>query len=301
MINAKIKLAGRAKLIAIDASGQERIVKDWFDNLILDQGLDRLGVPQNTAQYCQVGTGTTPPQVSDTGLAQYLTGTEATVNFQSGANQIAPYYGWRRTTWQFQQGQVVGNISEIGFGWEISGDTLFSRLLVTDESGNPSFVNITADEILQVVYELRAYPPTNDFGPYITNINGNNYSFLLRAAMVTQSAWGDPVPGWLPYLVTDILSTAVTDGSIGPITGQPSSITGSPAAQIGNPEEYVPGSYQRICNISLGTGIANFPTGISAILVSTGVGTWQMSVTPPIPKTNLNILTLSFVISWSRT
>lgn len=127
-MKCEIRMAGRFKIEATDAlTGKKRIVADWFRNLILDAGLERMG----TAAFittCAVGSGSSTPVVSQTALDTLVASTTTQQATNSGAQSSSPYFGWKRITFRFATGVAAGNLSEVGVGWGAS--TLFSRALI---------------------------------------------------------------------------------------------------------------------------------------------------------------------------
>lgn len=307
----------KMEALKVDADGRviegsRRVVADWFPNLITNQGLDRLGGdnPNNIFPSCQVGSGTTAPNVNDTGLVSRIAGTStAAASPAQGAQSTAPYYGWLRNFYRFATGTAAGNLSEVGVGWGTTGATLYSRALVLDSGGNPTTVTVLSDEVLDVTYEHRLYPPTDD-ATNVVNISGTNYTFTTRAANVTNSSFwsmaGNNSPNGGSYFGLAAGTNTVTayNGSIGAIT----SIPGGTSALFGSSPTltaYTPGSYFRDSSVSAGTSAAVLSGGITALLATFGRnfgnnGQFQYGVSPAIPKLNTQTLTLTFRQSWAR-
>ena len=151
--------AGWFKIEATRPDGTRRVLADWFPNLILNGGLDRMGANPDYLSWCQVGSGSTAPVAAQTALVNRIAGTSTQQNNVSGAQASAPYYGWYRRTYRFAQGVAAGNLSEVGVGWATSG-SLFSRALILDGGGSPTTITVLSDEVLDVTYELRRYPGT---------------------------------------------------------------------------------------------------------------------------------------------
>lgn len=313
----------KMEALKVDADGRvieksRRVVADWFPNLITNQGLDRLGGnnASNVFIACQVGSGNAAPNVNDTGLVARIAGTASSPSSGGtviGAASTPPYYGWVRNVYRFAAGTATGNLSEVGVGWGTTGSTLYSRALVLDTSGNPTTVTILSDEVLDVTYEHRLYPPTGDT-TNVVNISGTNYTFTTRAALVTTAAWWSmsgssssaPSGGAVLGLSSSFGPSAVVayNGSIGAITSSP----GGSSAIFGNSPvlaAYSPGNYYRDGTVSTGTSGAVLGGGISAILARFGNndasgGVFQYGVSPAIPKLNTQTLTLTFRQSWAR-
>ena len=136
-----------------------------FPNLILDVGLREMGLSDAYLNYCSIGTSSVTPNASQTKLIGLLRTTDTNaIGEQSGANSDDPLnpYVWRRVTKRFTPSGSNANISEIAFGSTPNGSTAFNRALVKDSGGNPTAITLLGDEYLDVVYELRIYPPMQD-------------------------------------------------------------------------------------------------------------------------------------------
>lgn len=295
----KCGLAGRYKLVATRPDGSERLLADWFENLITDGGLDRIAVG-NPSQYCHVGTGSTTPANTDTTLAAFLASTTTKISANQGVQSTPPYYGWNVIQYRFAPGVADGNISEVGIGWGASTN-LFSRALVLDEEGDPTTITVLEDETLDVYYEFRLYPPTVDGGGSF-ELSEVEYDYVMRASEVTGVAWsgqfaissgfggGASPPQAIP-----------TNGTIAAITAAP---TGSSGASVnGSFAAYSNGSHELTANFSFGLGEGNTPTNeITAFRFqhSYGFGHYQASIDPAIPKTNAKVLSFPVTFSWAR-
>ena len=139
-----------------------------FKNLLLNKFFLTISPNGNgsdlspSLEYCQVGTSSTPPTVSDTAL-----GSRLAISPKSGVTYSYSYASsagtgyWRQVacTFTFSVGAVVGNISEVGVAnWENSA--LLSRSLIKDSEGNPTTITLTATDQLKVKYSIRRTQPT---------------------------------------------------------------------------------------------------------------------------------------------
>lgn len=290
----KVTLEGRIKLEAAKEDGSTRVLADWFNNLILDQGLNRMG-SGTWISAAQVGTGNTAPANSDTGLSAYVAGT-STIQAQSqGANGAAPYYGFILRTFRFAQGAAAGNLAEVGIGWATSGSNLFSRALIKDAGGTPTTVTVAADEFLDVSYELRCYAPAETtLGP--VTISGTDYTFVVRPSLVTNGS------SWAPQItlaVSNTISSQVFyNGAIGAVTAQPSGV--SSGVSSCTPQAYSNNSLQQDFQIFCDLNTANLSGGLSALFFGSTIGAFQCSISPPFNKTATKLLTLNVRVSWAR-
>jgi len=298
----KVLVSGRYRLL-VGVPGQEpRIDTGWFDNIVTDAGLNRMGTGAWLTQ-CSVGTGNTAPSASDTALAAFLASTTTILSESAGAQSSAPYYGYRLVRYEFVPGAATGNLSEVGVGW--SGG-LFSRSLTVDEDGDPTTVTVLASEGLHVLYEVRLYPPLTDYD-YTATIVGVSTTCKARAADVTNGGTGEYIVGggggWgvsgSVAGISTYYNATVYNGALGAITSSPGG-TSSSSTSEGN-AEYINNSYYRDMSATWSTTAGNLSGGITAVVLrTTGVGAYQISFDPPIPKTVLESLILNFRVSWGR-
>lgn len=308
MINIQNKLTGEFRLLVKRADGTEEDT-GWFSNLILDQGLDRLGNSSSGAimQFAQVGSGTIAPAVTQTSLQTYVAGGQSVPAAQasSTANEGAPLYRTTLTyTFAFLQGAVVGNITEVGTGWAASGAALFSRALILDNLGNPTSITLVPIDQLTVFYRLR-------FNPILTDTTGSillgvtNYNYTMRVSNVGSFAN-------IQFLLNSSNNFSVAQtvnifpypaGSLlGPVTGVPTGTVGTAGTAV--TAAYSPGTYYRDSTFTLSITQGNVAGGIQALRFvwpqSYSVMNFQLRFDTPIPKTNTNVLTLTLRFSWGR-
>ena len=286
--------AGWFKLEAIRPDGTRRVLADWFPNLILNGGLDRMGANADYLNWCQVGSGSTAPVATQTALVNRIAGTSTVQSSVEGAQASAPYYGWRRLTYRFAQGVAAGNLSEVGVGWDTSG-SLFSRALILDGGGSPTTITVLSDEVLDVTYELRRYPGTVDLTGTVV-LDGVTHNWVSRAAAVTdQYSWSGTGAMALDFAIAH-------NGDIGPVTA------GSPSGTLSNlihvtTLAYSSGSYTRAFTVPAGLNDGNLVGGIRSILTgsySEGAGRYQIQFDPAIPKGNTKVLSLTIQHTWAR-
>lgn len=298
----KIGLSGHFKLTAVNAkTGKTRELAE-FDNLILDQGLNALGT-QGCLRYCQVGSGSTAPEVTDSGLQSYVAGTQYLSTSQT-AQSTAPYYATRTVQYRFAPGVAAGNLSEVGIAWATSGPALFSRALIKDAEGDPTTITVLSDEYLDVTYSLRSYPPLVD-STFNVTINGVEHACVLRAAKVTNDDY------WAPDIVTTPVNfgwnlpsgttygCVAYSGGINAITSQPSGTSSNSSTR--NTATYASNSYSRVSEYTFDLNAGNVGAGgIASILMQTYIGTFQCSFTPAIAKDATKVLKLNLSVTWAR-
>lgn len=301
----RARVAGIFTLIAKKADGTQRKLAE-FENLITDAGLNRMGIGQ-FRNVCVVGTGSNAPTALDAQLQSTTARTSNSApNTPAGTAQSSPpYYGQGSAGFRFNVGAAAGNLTEVGIGWSIGSGlldyALFARALIKDELGNPTSVTVLSDEVLDVYYALRIYPPTVD-ATYSINISGEPYNCITRAANVTSSSH------WFVYsdrvLFTSIPGGAgvgTYNGVIGPITGQPSgqSVFFSSSASISN-LGYSNNSLQQDATFNWNLDQGNVAGGIRSVYYQTHVGAYQTQFTPAIPKDNTKVLSVTFRVGWAR-
>ena len=291
--------------------GRSRVIADWQPNLITDAGLERWGTGAPIIN-CSVGSGNTPPTVNDSGLVSFIAQQSSIPSTTYGARASAPYYGWMRRTFRFNPPGANHNLSEVGFGWETNGSNLWSRALIKNSEGVPVTVTWLGSETLDVVYEVRKYPWLEDV-PYETTISGRTYSGVMRCCNVTSgsSAYNG---GWaferdyaqsLGRYNSDTSAnyyfvTAYNE-NIGAITSSPGGTSASNTNPLTTFDPYAAHSLKRTGKVVFPADTANLSGGITAIRHQNSVGTYQMSVSPAIPKVADFTLTLNLETpTWGR-
>lgn len=314
-MNIKTKVGAWFKLQAVNVStGAIRELTDWFPNLVLDSGLERMGVG-GWITGCSIGTGNSLPVESQVQLDAFLARTTNAIATSSGIVATPVWYQYVNRTWRFTPPTATGNLSELGLGW---GDNLlWNRALIRDSSGNPTTITVLPDEFLDVISQIRVYPNTQDATNTINIRNGvgeivSTHTATIRPANIgtfslantTQfmtEAIGFVPPANPPYAIR----VETRNGSIGGVTGQPSGSQIGTASFTSNFNEqcanlaYIPDSHSkrlvaRFRNLAAGNG------SISAARVETSLGQWQVGYSPAIIKTSNDIIDLNFQISWGR-
>lgn len=292
-------VSGRFKISAFreDSSGAEipgsrRQLAD-FPNLVTDGGLERMATASDWLTFCRVGTGATAPAVTDTALATQVA-SASVLSSSTGTAATAPYYSFKTGTYRFAAGVAAGNLSEVGVGWLATVSGLFSRALILDSGGSPTTITVLSDEILDVTYQFRTYPPAADTAGSVT-LDGVVYSYAGRAALVTSSsAWPVPMQAGGANTIT------VYDGAIGAVTGSPSGTSSSSPAPTVADVAYSSGSRIRSVTLTWGLTAGNLAGGIQSIKYNHGFACYQIQFTPKIPKDATKTLSLTVSHSWAR-
>lgn len=287
-------------------------------NMILNAGLDRLfsNNSGNMVARCALGTGTTPVTAADTGLASAAPGAVTTTTqttWPTAPTYVAgpPDYTSNTIVFRFAVGVAVGTFTEVMVG--NTAGTAWSRALIVDGSGNPTDIDVLADETLDVAYTLRIYPFQTDATGTVT-LEGVSHAYTLRPSSVGAGGAG----GWRAF---DLLQQnlagysgsagpgafAATGGTIGPRTGAPSGGTANTSgAPTLTPQAYVNGTFERSFELKADLTQLNLASGITTLqaAIPTGSGTpaayVQLQFSPNIPKTSAKVLKLNFKVSFAR-
>lgn len=307
---AHLGLEGRFKIDKKKVGSDELIeVAPWQDNLILNRGLDALGEPQQRdldgwMYTLAVGSGSTPPAVTDTGLVAKVAQTNrstAAGTVTSGRVLTPVPYGWYRKTYEFAAGAAAGNLSELGLKYSNNDNLLNTRALIKDSSGQPTTITVLSDEILIVTYEVRVYVDMTD-KTFNATIKGVDTVITVRPSQINDTdtwfspqsdfAFSDFVWGYYWYY-------GGTGLGVGPVTGVPSGTRVSYTNVSMTSHPYVPGSYrfETTGNMTLQNGAGLTFTaayGVSAIVP------FQVGFSPGWAKTNAETVALRMALSWGR-
>ena len=297
-------LKGEWLLVATNRyTGRERILADWFPNLILDGGLDRIGIAQGWLGSCFVGTGNSAPLETQSSLDNQIASTSTRISHSTASSGVAPWYAQNTITYRFAQGAAAGNISEIGVGWSTG---LFSRALILDGLGDPTTITVLGDEFLDATYRIRVYVPAADVITTMS-IDGVETEIIERASSASSAnQWFGtgpvgPAGGGDPTSSANRHNTY--SGAIGIITGSPSnSLPGTPGAVNAS---YVSGSYQRDYSTTWGLTLANTGGGVRSYRSNFGAGggnfgSMQYQFTPTIAKDATKTMVLNARHIWGR-
>ena len=300
----RVGMSGQYKLIVRHHDGTTKRETPWFDNIITNAGLNRLGLSAASTSGCAIGTGTAVPLASDTSLqvlGAYTTQGGPGSLVQT-AQTSAPYFLTITTVYRFAVGQLAGNYSEVGVGW--TDTNMFSRALIVDAAGAPTTITVGATEQLDVVYQLRSYLPTVDTSGSIV-INGVTYAITGRAAQITSTSYGNTgiSPGYAAYPFESSGGGTVFSGSIGAVTEYPSGNQSLASSFI--QALYSSNSFEKAATLTWDLNNGNLPGGApikSVRFTSYALGGMcpQYEFMPGIPKDNTKTLSLTYKIGWGR-
>ena len=295
-IKNNIGLEGLFRLQTFKKDSPEIIEQDsgWFNNMILDSGLNQMTGYFSYLSYACVGTGINPVTATQTALQTFLVNSANGDSAGYGVAGSNPYYCFQRMRYQFDVGTAAGNLTEVGIKESASASgTLFSRALIKDNLGNPTTFTVLGDEILQITYELRCYPNQSDI--VINNVEssvGVTHTVTIRPANSTSVFASHYAYPFRPSFYTLDLCT----GTITAITTRPSnSISGGSPVYL----PYVQNSFKLQFSITWGVNSGN-SNNINSCFLGGYMGNFQVGFSPPLIKTSSDLLRLDFELSWGR-
>jgi len=301
-----IRLSGRYTVDLIEAKTGKVKQHLEFPNLITDAGLNFIGSGTKLDDLYTtfaVGTGTTPPAVTDTALESSI----ATTTNDEGATdldttQSSPReYSSRKRTRVFLETEANGDLTELGW---VYGGLAVNRSLFKDVAGNVTTVYKTNNDILKVVYEYKIFAPQGDVsGTFDLGAGSGSTSYIIRPQNVNNAlGWGALRTSMGDYSTpfAKVHETMALGSRTGDNDPSPSDEESSNTFTT-----YVTGSFYRDMEYVWTYPDANFSTGISLITwnpwyASGDRAIWQMFLSSSVEKTNLNKFTIKFRQSWDR-
>lgn len=310
-------LSGQFRAVVSEDAAGERVKHDtgFFDNLITDVGMNRVGIVTTGAADSMgafsvlcgrfvVGSGSATPAFTDTALVAPVAFASAEPGLDSQSSSYER--GWYEITvrHQFGQGQAAGNLSEIGIQHTSLSGPLWSRALILDGAGNPTTITVLPSDFLTCYYTLRIMIPQDDA---VFNIDVDYDEDGIIPTVVTARPLAanssSSTNGWG-------LQTAATSGSRAglqffsgglamPTANDP---LGSKVANETNSftvVQYVTDSHQRFLTRTNGLNEHNSQELRTARLDAL-MGRWQIEFNPPLQKNNTQTMQLTFGYSWAR-
>lgn len=327
-------LTGHYKIKTKDAYGNVKQETPWFGNLVTNLGLESLtqgegadyvaGTNTNAglSQFrfsrgmLLFGTGTTPPQVTDTALENQVYALDGRT-FPGGFINEAVYNAEDETqsyveslmSYTDSSFPETLTITEVGVrAVSNSHCPLFSRSLIKDANGNPSSITIDQGDYVEVTYRLRAYPFLN--GITEGQVAGYTYKF---APMNFSTRWALLFRNRIsPTSASLAVRGSITDFSL----DENHSINN----HYGRSDFYLfpvsssisvdNGVLRLSTTASFGSAEGNYANGISGISLPwlwgstlTGMdrtGSLVMAFDPPIPKDDTKVLIIKFEITFGN-
>lgn len=300
-LESTVGISGTYELVVLRKDGSVRKRMGPFKNLITDIGLNLYMLDRPLWGACLIGTGTTPPAVTDTTIQTLVA---RTTNITSDWNvpegraiKWQPPGRWTsgRVIFSFDIDQYIGTITEIGI--EVWNDNsppydVMSRSLL------PSPLTLIPGDQLQVTYTLYQNYQDDDWVK-VVNINGTPTTVTGRMLYFNEISIGSydgfllQGYGWKGAFATNSPADAWETDVLLPATDPRPNPPSANVSQNRVYDTYVNNSFELIMGFRWRIQDGNFPTGIGRIIVqSTNTsGAYQYSFSPKIPKTNANMLT----------
>lgn len=288
----KNEMKGFFRLTKHNESGECTHDTGWFQNLILYQGITELLKYNNN--YCfyrflKVGTGTSEPTPQDTSIQQVASAESTTEGryWTRGFNSTGGYH-YARGSVQFGKGVAAGVLSEVAAGWGNGANQIFSRALILDSQGQPTSIVVLENEFLTLEYELRNWHVVPE--PHLIDYDDDG---VTKQTLVTYTA-----------PATDVGAPTGMDGVNNPFNvtsgaGSYSTTKDTSLAHLGVLKLTLFYSLNQ-GNPSIAS-IALTPNPPSNTIIPYG-GNQRTFCTfsPPIPKTNEFVLSITITITFER-
>lgn len=272
-----------------------------IQNLITNLGMDFFGSDTGIGGMgkMHLGTGTTPPQFTDSSLDNFgVNVSSRAASYDTGNSGGAPWYSWRSWTQTSEVGGATGIWTEIGMSSSDTNGNLRSRALILDGAGSPTAFPVLADEQFRGRYELRFYPPTSDALDDI-ELSGVPYSTTTRALNVTEPSFWAPGGGGNGFFrISGAGDQRAYSGGLVDITAtQP---TGTPRGSSNSSESnaYSSGNHYRDASVRWGSNSGVGTIGVVRIRFNSAL--FQVAYNPIINKLSTEELILNQRVSWSR-
>lgn len=314
--NMEAQIGAKFKFLKskVNSKGDEEITleTDWVDNIVTDWGLNQLGSSTgNQFLYLLVGSSSVTPDASQTTLQNKIAGS-STNSPTTPSNVIqtttAPFYVAVKKSYRFNAGVATGTIAEVGLS--PNNVNVFNRALVKDSNGNPTTITVLADEILDVLCEVRIYLPQTISGSFpLKDKLGNT----IRTVNYTGKPYLVSNPASLQTTLSKVEAIAIY-GALTAYTGTLNSgyttqPNGTYAVSSGSDITYsnsYPTNLQNIHICKYGATVGNMShksitlkyTGLFA--ASTPNIGYQLEFDEAIVKTSSETLQYSFSLSWGR-
>lgn len=290
---------GEYRIQLKNADGIETYDSGFRPNMVLDNFfqctlVNDAYLPANGNVTLRVGTGSTPPQPTNTSLQNLLASTTST----SATTTAFTVDGlnWKfedTTTFRFTLGSVVGALSELGICMDgvanAGATTVHTRALITDINGNPTTVTVTNQDQLLITYKL-AIVGTDTDGSGTVTLDGQTYNWTTRRAsgLTAGQSLATVLSGTLNY--QNAWGSGVTFGAAG-IAPTGAGAVGINSAKT-NP---LAGRIQHTITANIAQG--NISGGI---LVIGGGAIHKIQFSPAIPKDATKVLSLVTEYTLSR-
>lgn len=311
-INTNVKVCARFKLVAHKGDSSKPTKEtDWFNNIVLDSGLDRMSVG-TWVNSCTVASDINEPVATQTGFNSPIgRTTERQGSVTGGHNTTDPSkpYIWNRVTWRFNEGVAAGNISSVGMGWGVNLMWNIARL--KDSGGNNITITVLPDELLDVQCEVRFYPQLSFSGSfdlldkYDNLISTHNYEgTYFYGFFGSDSSWANSSVGFMAVNQSSTTARNLILDTV-PNLGNNNTTSGGYSSASHNTTSYptvrsVKGGIYANLDVANGQHYG-YQIGVG-LLLRQSYASWgyKWKVDLPITKTNTQRLYHYLTVSWDR-
>jgi len=317
-MNIDVGFAGEFRCVVTSVDGTIKSDTGFQKNLILDNGLDYLGVIFHTEMLdlCAVGSGSSTPTKSQLKLdsLEALAGKGSVVDYDYGYSEsTGDFYKTSATAVYSFTTLTNANVTEVGLLGKYTSETNYemcTRALIKDSLGNPTSISVLEGEVLNVYYKLWQVFSTVDNTGQINILDGKGggspvaYNYIARLGNVgIGSYYGVGVGKRFSFDPYGIYSGIFT-GDMGVLAAAPS--TSLVTASTFEESTYVKGTFTKVMTLKYDI---NQVFDVRGVVISggpsKGLGYWQIrfgSVADdsPIIKTNKEKLEIPVQVSWGR-
>lgn len=306
-VNAAVKVGALFKLDVYKEIGEAPVKSiDWFHNIMLDQGLKHLsGTSGHTfgIDYVAVGSGTSTPVATQTGLDEYIASTDNIISSAGGRSMSTPMYAFGRKTFRFPRGAAAGVLGELCLCQLLSirPDNIFAinRGRIKDALGEPTTLEVLSDEFLEVTVEFRTYFQEIISGAFKLmkgSVQVSEHTVTGRCCLTGDPSSFNIYPCALDQYLNSIISpNPLPAGNSTQPSGGKDFITN---------HSYADGKVYGSMRVGLDSGNGydhkSFFVPICNILNDGGKNGYMWEITPPIRKTNSQEITYKLNITWQR-
>lgn len=281
-------------------------------NLFTNNGMDNIGSGAFLAftNFLQVGTGNTAPANANTTLATFVAGIGAggTGDNVWAWDTVNPKVLVYKRVYQFAAGAAAGALKELGMSTTATTGNLTTRALFKDPFGDPTTVNVAADEQLVVTYRVYFTASEVD-NVFVTTQNGTEYTITTRPyGLGTLIGSVNNPPGRFgAFGARSDQAVAVSVAAYSGVTsGLAATTATAPAGTFNNISipprthgTYVNGNYYRDDTLTIPLNTANV-NDLGAVGTSGMPFCVQIGISPRINKTSNDTIKFTIRTTWSR-
>lgn len=300
-----IGVSGQFRMVVSSDAEMQDVKHDtgYFDNLITDVGMNRMGTTNidnvlTLVGRFGVGSGSAVPQFSDTALGNVVAQSSQNPTIVSETSEYLRGYSEAVLRYQFPQGAAAGNLSEIGMR---AGDEQWSRALILNALGAPTTLTVLPTDFLTCFYSIRFSIPKVDA---VYNIDVDYGEDGIVPTLVTCRPLGANstlTNGWVIRSGRPASGSSGLRAHTGALVDPTATILSGPIGYVPNSvfEPYIQNSFQKYTTLKAGLADIN-SSNLRSFQNNTLPGNWQIEFDPPLVKNNTHTMDLTFGVSWAR-